>query len=249
MTSLSSRTFRRPIRSWVVPLFAGAVITACSAYYITAMRKPQPAWQALPRAIVRRVSFDACLRESGVARSSQQTVVKCQLESLTIRKRGGAFLAGGASTILEIISNGTTVKKGDVLCTLDASEYQDVAEAQTIRVLQHQAEAVQTDLALQSAEIALREYSEGLFAHDIVGMKGRIALAESDVQVASDRLAWSDRMAAKGYASRAQVANDRQTLLTSTNKLKQAQLELDTYRRYNSTKTIVSLKAEVEKAR
>ena len=83
-------------------------------------------------------------RRAGWLQCPQQTVVKCQLENLRIRSRGRAFFAGGASTILEIIPNGTTVKKGDVLCTLDASEYEDVALAQTIRVEQHQAEEVQT---------------------------------------------------------------------------------------------------------
>ena len=176
-------------------------------------------------------------------------MVKCQLENLQIRKRGGAFVAGGASTILEIIPNGTTVKKGDVLCRLDASEYEDVALAQTIRVEQHKAEEVQRDTGLQSAELALKEYRDGLFAQDIIGMKGRIALAESEVKVASDRLAWSERMVAKGYASLRQVANDRETLLSATLRFKQAQTELDTYRRYTAPKTIVSLQADVEKAR
>src|SRR5262249_22071769 len=150
---------------------------------------------------------------SAAAQSSQQTVVRCQLENLRIRKRGGAFLVGGASTILDIVPNGTTVKKGDVLCRLDASEDEDVGQAQTLTVLQHQAEMVQTDLALQSAEIALREYRDGLLPQDILGMMGRIALADSEVKAASDRLAWSERMATKGYASRAQVANDRQAHL------------------------------------
>jgi HlyD family secretion protein len=176
-------------------------------------------------------------------------VVKCQLENLRIRSSRKTFLAGGASTILEIVPNGTTVKKGDVLCRLDASDYQEVADVQTTRVLQHQAEAVQTELALQAAETALTEYRDGLLPQDILGMKGRIALAESEMKAASDRLAWSERMAAKGYVSRAQVASDRQAVLSSTHKLKLAQMELETYRRFNSTKTLVSLQAEVEKAR
>jgi HlyD family secretion protein len=148
-----------------------------------------------------------------------------------------------------MVPNGTTVKKGDVLCRLDASEYEDVAQAQTLRVLQHQAEMVQTDLALQAAETALREYRDGLLPQDILGMMGRIALAGSEMKAATDRLAWSERMAAKGYASRAQVASDRQAHLTSTLRLKQAQTELDTYRRFNARKTLVALGAEVEKAR
>jgi HlyD family secretion protein len=124
-----------------------------------------------------------------------------------------------------------------------------VAEAQTLRVLQHNAEAVQTDLALQSAEIALKEYRDGLLPQEILGMMGKIALAESEMKAASDRLAWSERMGAKGYASRAQVASDRQALLSSTLRLKQAQTELEIYRRFNTEKALVALRAEVEKAR
>jgi HlyD family secretion protein len=213
------------------------------------MRKAPSKSAGLSSASVRRVKFDVRLIASGVAQSSQQTVVKCQLENLRVRSRGGAFIAGGASTILEIVPNGTMVRKGDVLCRLDASEYENVAEAQKIRVLQHQAEAVQTDLALQSALIALREYRDGLRPQEILGMQGRIALAESDVKAASDRLAWSERMVAKGYASLKQVASDRQTLLSATLRLGQARLELDTYKRFNSPKELVALEAEVEKAR
>jgi HlyD family secretion protein len=235
MISLFTRESRGPVRSGLVRLAAIALITVCSAGSFILARKARPTWEELPSAVVRRVSFDVCLKASGVAQSSQQTVVKCQLENLRVRSRGGAFFAGGASTILEIVPNGIKVKKGDVLCRLDASEYDDVAQAQELRVLQHHAEMVQTDLALQSAEIALREYREGLLPQDVVGMQGRIALAEADAKAASDRLAWSERMAAKGYASLRQVLNDRAALLGSTLRLKQAQTELDTYRRFNST--------------
>jgi HlyD family secretion protein len=250
MILLINGRLRGPIRPGLVPQAVIALVTACSACYFIAMWwKGRPAWERLPRAAVRRVSFDMCLTASGAAQSSRQTVVKCQLENLQIRSRGGGFLAGGASTILEIIPNGSTVKKGDVLCRLDASEYEEIAQAQEIRVLQHQAEAVQRDLGLQAAEIALKEYRDGLLPLDIVGIKGRMILAESEMKAASDRLAWSERMGAKGYASRAQVANDRQALMSATFRFKQAQMELDTYRRYNTAKTLVALKADVEIAR
>jgi HlyD family secretion protein len=166
-----------------------------------------------------------------------------------MRSSGRSFFAGGASTILDIIPNGITVKKGDVLCTLDASEYEELARVQTINVLSHLAEQVQTDLALQSAEIALTEYREGLLGQDIKGMQGRVALAESQMKLASDRLAWSERMADKGYASAMQVANDRGALLSSTLQFKKAQTELDTYRRYTAPKKILTLQAEIEIAR
>jgi HlyD family secretion protein len=56
-------------------------------------------------------------------------------------------------------------------------------------------------------------------------------------------------MLAKGYAALRQVANDRAVLLSATVRKSQAEMELETYRRYTAPKTIVALKAEVEKAR
>jgi HlyD family secretion protein len=249
MIALIARKSSGPVRSGLAALVAIALITSCSAGAFILARRTRPNWAEIPNAVVRRASFDVCITSSGVAQSSQQTVVKCRLENLRIRSRGGAFFTGGASTILEIVPNGINVKKGDVLCRLDASEYADVAEAQELRVLQHHAEMVQTALALQSAEVALKEYRDGLLPHDIVGLKGRIALAESDLKVAEDRLAWSERMAGKGYASLRQVANDRAAVLSSTLQLKQAHTEIGIYSRFNSSKFLISLQAEVEKAR
>jgi HlyD family secretion protein len=249
MFSLITRRSQRLARTWLLPVAAISLLSVCAAFHFNPAQTEQFIPGSLPSAAVRRVSFDVCLTASGVSQSSQQTTVKCQLENLQIRKRGGAFSVGGASTILEIIPNGSMVKKGDVLCTLDASEYEDVADAQELRVLQHQAEAIQTDLALQSAEIALKEYSEGLLPQDLVGMRVRMALAASEMQSASDRLAWSKRMAEKGYASQAQVANERQVLLSASLRSTQAQMEFDTYRKFNTAKTLTSLRADIEKAR
>jgi HlyD family secretion protein len=249
MISRISRERRGPVRSGPLPLTAIVLITTCSAPYFVLTRRSQPTWEGVPRAAVRRVSFDACLTAGGVAQCPRQTVVKCQLENLQIKSKGSSYFAGGASTILDIIANGTTVKEGDVLCTLDPSEYEELAHPQTIRVEQHRAEMVQTEKALQSAELALREYREGLFAQDIQEMQGRLALAESQMKRAADRLAWSERMAGKGYTSLMQVANDREVLLRSTAQWRQAQADLDTYRRHTAPKIILSLEAEVVKAR
>jgi HlyD family secretion protein len=226
----TTRGFRFPVRSGLVPLAAIAFPAACLACGFLLTRKARPAWEGLPAAAVRRTSFDVVLTASGVAQSSRQTVVRCKLENLRIRSRGGGFSTGGASTILEIIPNGTMVKEGDVLCELDASEYKDLEHPQALRVAQHHAEMVQTDEALQSAELALREYSEGLFHQDVQGMEGSVALAESELKRASDRLAWSERMEDKGYASLAQVASDRTAVLRATNQLREARTQLDLYR-------------------
>jgi HlyD family secretion protein len=225
------------------------MIAACSAGYIRTRLKTQSVWEGLPRAAVRRVSFDARLTTHGVSRCPQKTVVKCRLEDLAIRSKGSMYLAGGASTILEIIPNGTMVKKGDVLCRLDASDYEELVRVRALNVTSHLAEEVQTAKALEAAELALREYRDGLLDQDLKSMQGRISLAEAQLSRASDRLAWSERMAAKGYLSRLQASNDREAMIRCTVELKQAQTELDIYRRFRVPKTLISLEAEVIKAR
>ncbi len=182
MVSLITRKHGAPFWPRLVPLAAIAVVAVCTASYLIALRNVQPTWEELPRAIVRRVSFDSCLTASGVAQSPQQTVVKCQLENLRIRSRGGAFLTGGASTILEIIPNGATVKKGDVLCRLDASEYEEVALAQTIRVEQHKAEDVQRDTAsLIELGATVRQGQELFYFPDLSKMEVVAMLNEAVV--------------------------------------------------------------------
>ena len=85
MKSLFAREHRGPVRSGMVPLVALALITVCSASYCFAMRRGPSRWKGLPSAAVRRVSFDVCVTAGGTAQSSQQKVVKCQLENLRVR--------------------------------------------------------------------------------------------------------------------------------------------------------------------
>ena len=69
MVSLITRKSGGPGRSGLVLLAAIALFTACSACCFIPMWKAQPTWEGLPRAAVRRMTFDACLTASGVAQS------------------------------------------------------------------------------------------------------------------------------------------------------------------------------------
>jgi HlyD family secretion protein len=225
------------------------LLAACGAFCFAPTREARPSWDGLATAVVRRASFDACVTAGGVAQSSEQTVVRCRLENLQLRRNGREFLVGGASTILDIVPNGITVKKDDVLCTLDASDYEEVAHGQELNVLSHEAEVVQTRLQFEAAQIVLIEYRDGLFPRDILGLKGQIALAESDAKLASERLAWSEKMLAFGYAAPAKVADDRLVSERAAHRLSQARMELETYRRFVARKTLTALEAEYENRR
>ena len=79
----------------------------------------------LPRVAVRRAVLAPTLRAGGLVESSKRTLVECQLENLQYSNEGRTISAAG-STILELIPEGSTVHKGDVLCRLDSSAYEEL---------------------------------------------------------------------------------------------------------------------------
>ncbi len=123
--------------------------------------------------------------------------------------------ATGASTILWVIPEGSTVKKGDLLASLDGSSYEEMLRQQEIVVEQAQASHYQAQLDNEIAKIALQQYLEGTVQQSIQDMKANIAMADSTVNQARERLDWTKKMNSKGYASVAQMETDKQAVMTA----------------------------------
>ena len=91
MVSLITRESGGPARSGLVPLGTIAVITALRSLLLHPGAKGAADLGGTPPSGRPALSFDDCHTASGVVQCPQQTVVKCQLENLRIRSRGGAF--------------------------------------------------------------------------------------------------------------------------------------------------------------
>ena len=100
--------------------------------------------------------------------------------------------------MLTVVPEGTTVKKGDVLATLDASNYEEMQRQQVITVEQAKASHLQAELDLEIALLAVKEYRDGIVEETLKGMEGSIALARSDLSRAADHLSWTEKMNGKG---------------------------------------------------
>src|SRR3954467_5562829 len=86
-------------------------------------RRSTEALARIPTTIVRRADLSASLTAGGTVESSSNTEIECHLERMSISSQGNSFTGGGSSTILSLLDEGTTVRKGDVICTLDSSGY------------------------------------------------------------------------------------------------------------------------------
>lgn len=172
--------------------------------------------------------------EKGSLESSKNEDVYCQVE--------------GQTTIIEIVPEGTRVKKGQLVCTLDSASLRDQLTNQKIATQGAEASYANAKLTREVAQIAVQEYKEGIFKQDLATVEGEIKLAESDLARAEDRVEWANRMYEKGYVSKAQKVSEELSLQRAKFSLEQAQSKKDVLVKYTKAKTIKELESEVEKA-
>jgi HlyD family secretion protein len=195
--------------------------------------------------IVRRIDLNSSARAGGRIDSTDRTIIECQLESLAVGNQGGGIASGGASTILSVIPDGSTVKEKDVLCVLDASEYEELLRLQKMTVERARADLRQAQLDLEVAKTALSEYRDGLMLQTLRQMQGQVSLAESDYERGLNRLEWSRSMLAKGYLSRSSVTNDAFLLEGQSLSLTQNRTALRLFEKFSAPKYLRILESDI----
>ncbi len=192
----------------------------------------------------RRVDMSPILSVPGRIESTKRTIIRCKLENLS-----GAAAGSGSSTLIELVPEGSMVKKGDVVARLDGSSYEEMLRQQAILVEQARASELQARLSHEIALLAVKEYEEGTVPETLKGMEGTIALARSDLSRAHDHMDWSQRMNGKGYASTAQVINDKNTTEQLGITLQRQLSSVDLFHRFTQLKAEKTLTGQVKMAK
>ena len=184
---------------------------------------------------VRYANLPVVVSERGSLESSKNEDAYCKVE--------------GQTTIIMIVSEGTRVSKGQLVCELDSSALKDALTNQVITTKGADAAYQNARLTREVAEIAVEEYEQGVYKQNLESCKIEIALAQSDLKRAEDRLDWSERMYKKGYLSLGQNMSERLALQRAKFALEQAQTKIRVLEKYTKHKTVKEFNAEVEKAR
>jgi HlyD family secretion protein len=230
----------------VVTLSIAGVVGMAYEQEIWPFGDHRPLRERFPVAKVHRSDLNPVLSVSGRLESSKRTVVRCELENLGV---GGAQASGGASVLLEMLPEGSVVKRGDVLARIDASGYEELVRQQAIVVEQAKASFRQAELDHQIAILAVREYREGTVDETVKGMEGSMALAKSDVSRANERLAWTSRMREKGYASVNQILTDKITVKQGDFTLQKQSSAYDLFLKFTVPKMEKTLNGQVQMAK
>jgi HlyD family secretion protein len=186
--------------------------------------------------LVRRIDFETHMTTGGTVNSSEQTIIQCELE-------------GGETTLLTVMPEGTTVKKGDVLCELDAAAFREQMRIQQINVGALRSTHHQAELTLDVARLAVVEFRDGVLEQTVKNLKATRALCFANRQAALDRLEWSEHMLGKGYLSQSVITSAQASFSRLDLELKRGQTALDLYRRFTGPMTTLTLNRGVLTAR
>jgi HlyD family secretion protein len=191
-----------------------------------------------PSALVRRLDLPVTILAAGRVDSAERTIIECRLEATE-------GMSWGSSTVLSLLPEGPSVRKGDVLCTLDSSRYEEALRLQEIIAGQAEADFTAAELDLEVARLAVSEYRDGLKEEALKSLMGQIALVRADRERAHDRVRWARSMLAKGYLSRAQVATEDSNLSCIEHRLETSERALQAFKVWNAPKTLKILEAGV----
>lgn len=158
---------------------------------------------------------------------------------------GGADERAGSTRILWILPEGSEVKKGDVVCELDASAFRDELQLQEVRYLQAKAWVDQAEAILEVNKITYREYRDGIYPQDLQLVRQYIQTCQIERERAEQNVIWSRGMAAKSLRTAAQVRADELDLQKADFVLSEAQGMLDRLEKFTAPKILKSLEAKL----
>jgi HlyD family secretion protein len=165
--------------------------TATTAFVKLRSALSSTATGSLTTYTVERGNLLVSITEEGTLESTVNADVKCMTPD------------GGH--VVWVIEDGKEVAEGELLLKFDASKLEEELEKQKIAVEKARAADVQATKDLGTAEIALREYTEGTLKKDLREAESKMIVSEGSLRSAENALQHVERMFRKGYISPLQL--------------------------------------------
>ena len=154
-------------------------------------------------------------------------------------------LSSAGTSILEIVPEGTIVKKGDFLVRLDDASLQKDLLRQRISVHQSKATLVKATADVEAAKLALQEYLSGSFRENEEQLESSEFVSKENLRRAQEYLVYSKKLAAKGYVSEAQLEADQFAVEKARKELDLAQTKLEVLRTHSRKAKVNDLNASI----
>lgn len=154
----------------------------------------------------------------------------------------------GRTTVVSMKPDGTYVKKGELVCELDASNVRAQFENQRIGTEGAKAAYRHARLSREAAELAVKEYTEGIYKQEAAEARVAVELARGELKRAEAARAGSRARAQRTTAGREQLAADETAVKKATLALEQAHSKQKTLETFLRPKRLKQLQLEVDRA-
>ena len=108
--------------------------------------------------------------------------------------------------------------------------------------------AIEAEADLESAKLALYEYSEGTYVEDLAKQQSEVFVAEENLRRAEEYLQYSNRLAERGYIPDAQLDADQFALEKARKELGVAKTKLEVLSKFTKEKMLTQLEAKIQTA-
>lgn len=245
--SLVAWVRRRPILAAVAGLVAVVLLAAA---FFSASRPPAQQFSFFE---VKRGDFLISIIEGGTLQAVNEEVIRNEVE--------------GTSRIIFIVPEGSNAKKGDLLVELDSSSSQDAVSQQQINVEKAQFGVIQAQqqldiqksivdsetkaaqLKVEFAQSDLKKYAEGELLQSRRNAQIDITNVLESLEIAKDRLVWSEKLYKDGFETKGNLDKDRLTFSQTELRLEQMHKALELLETFDIPKKQRALEAALQEAK
>lgn len=178
--------------------------------------------------------------DQGEVESSNNIELRCE-----VRARN---TSGPSTSIIDIIREGTHVKKGDWLVTFDSSALEQERGRQQIAVNTSEALVIQAKATFDTAVIAKKEYLEGAYKEQEKTILNQIFVAEEALKKAQLSHDSIKRLVSRGLLSALQLEGEQFRVDAARNDLDLAKRKLEVLEKFTREKMLTQLDSDVQAA-
>jgi HlyD family secretion protein len=235
------------------PKLAAGVALAVLALAVALIVKSKPTAPALSSFEVKRGDMLVSVVEGGTLEAVNEVSIRSEVE--------------GTARIIFIVPEGSNVKKGDLLVELDSSSSEDAVNLQKINVEKAQFALLQAEqqleiqksvaeseiqaatLKVEFAQSDLEKFTKGQALQAQRNAQIEITNVLETLQIAQERLDWSEKLYKQGFETKGNLDKDRLTVSQTQLKLEQARRALWMVETFDNPKTKRSLEATLQEAK
>jgi HlyD family secretion protein len=249
----SSKSNGGPGKSFkIIAILVVIAAAGLAVVWLKVVRGAQSPLAGMPTFGAKRGPLVISVLESGTIKAREQVVIYNEVE--------------GRTSIVKIVPEGTRVKKGDLLVTLDVSTLTDSKIDQDIRVENAYASLVNAmenlevvrnqaisdvnvaELTLQFARQDLQKYVEGQYPNNKAAAENDIRLAEEELTRAEEKLKWSKTLHDEKYLSKTELQADELARNSAEVRLQVKKNDLDLLENYTYKREVAQLQSDVTQA-